>query len=128
VVSLDSCFLIDLQGGEAGAVDAGAELDRSGVTKCITPTAAAEVLVGAYHLGGVYLQRARLLVDRLVLLSFDRAAYHEAARMGAVLLASGTPIGQGDLFVAAISRRHGEAVLTRDRVFSRIPGLEVVAY
>ena len=128
MVSLDSCYLIDLLAGEAAAVRAAEEMDRAGATKCITAPAAAEVLVGAYRLGGSYLDRATALVERLPLLAFDRAAYHEAAKLGARLLEDGIPIGQGDLFVAAISHRHGEAVLTRDRAFSRIPGISVLRY
>ncbi len=128
MVSLDSCFMIDLLGGDPGAVRRADELDATGQVKFVTAPAAAEVLLGGYYLGGQYLDRAQALVDRLGLLSFDRAAYHEAARIGAALLSAGTPIGQGDLFVAAISKRHGEAVLTRDHVFTRIPGLSVISY
>ncbi len=128
MVSLDSCFLIDLLDADPGAIQRASELDAVGQPKFVTAPAAAEVLLGAYHLGGRYLTRTVALIDRLGLLAFDREAYHEAARIGASLLSTGTPIGQGDLFVAAISKRHGEPVLTRDQVFARIPGLSVISY
>ncbi len=128
MVSLDSCFLIDLLDGDADAVRRGRELDLGSETKFVTAPAASEVLLGAYRLGGRYLERARSLVDRLALLPFDREAYHEAARLGALLLARGRPISQSDLFIAAISKRHGETVLTRDQSFSRVPGLSVTGY
>jgi len=128
VVSLDSSFLIDLLAGEARAVERASALDRSRTPKFVTPPAAAEVLVGAYLVGGEYLAQAKALVDGLTLLPFDREASHEAARLSAELLRRGTPVGQGDLFIAAISKRHGEAVLTRDKRFGWIPGLSVVTY
>ncbi len=128
MVSLDSCFLIDLLDGDSGAVRTAEDLDNTGQTKFVTAPAAAEVLLGGSYLGGTYLARTRSLIDRLGLLSFDREAYHEAARIGAALLSTGTPIGQADLSVAAISKRHGEPVITRDPVFARIPGLSVVSY
>jgi predicted nucleic acid-binding protein len=62
------------------------------------------------------------------LLPFDQAAYHEAGRLGAELASRGTPIGQGDLFIGAITLRHGQRLLTRDRSFNLIPGLAIEAY
>lgn len=128
MVSLDSTFLIDLLAGERGAVAKAAELDSSEELRWVTAPAAAEVLMGAYRVGGAYLERTRTFVDRLPLLAFDGAACHEAARLGAELMARGTPLGIGDLFIGAISRRHGERLLTRDRGFTAIPGLAVESY
>ena len=94
----------------------------------MTPPAAAEVLVGAYRIGGTYLTRTRTLVDNLTLLPFDREAIEEAAKIGAELSERGTPLGQGDLFIAAISKRHGQRLLTRDAGFLRVPGLSLESY
>ncbi len=128
MVSLDSCFLIDVLAGDPDAAQKALELDQRAEPKYVTAPAAAEVLWGGYRLGGTYLERTRKLIDSLALLPFDREAYHEVAQLGASLLARGTPVGQGDLFIAAISKRHGEPVLTRDETLSRIPGLAVVTY
>jgi tRNA(fMet)-specific endonuclease VapC len=128
VVSLDSSFLIDLLAGEPRAVSRAAELDRTSEPRFVTAPAASEVLVGAYRLGGAYFERTKALVDALPLLAFDRACYHQAGRLGAELLKRGTPLGQGELFVAAISMRYGERLLTNDRAFSRVPGLAVEMY
>lgn len=128
MVSLDSSFLIDLLDGLAPAVQAARELDTRGEARYLTAPAASEVLVGAYLLGGPYLERTRTLVDSLPLLPFDREAYHEAGRLGSELVRRGTPLGQADLFVAALSIRHGERLLTRDRAFHRVPGLQVETY
>ena len=128
MVSLDSSFLIDLLAGEPRAVARAAELDRASEPRFLTSPAASEVLIGGYRLGGAYLERTKALVDGLPLLAFDRACYHQAGRLGAELLKRGTPLGQGDLFVAAISIRYGERLLTNDRGFSRVPGLVVETY
>lgn len=128
MVSLDSSFLIALLAGEASAVAKAGDLDRRGEPKRITPPVASEVLVGAYYLGGVYLERTRTLVDALSLLPFDRAAYDEAARLGAELTRRGRPLSPADLFVAAITIRHGERLLTSDRDFAEVPGLVVESF
>ncbi len=128
MVSLDSSFLIDLLAGTPRAVQAAREIDRTAEGRYLTAPAASEVLLGAYRLGGAYLERTRQLIDRLPLLPFDRQAYHEAGRLGAELLRRGSPLGQADLFVAAITLRHGERLLTRDRAFARVPGLAVQTY
>jgi tRNA(fMet)-specific endonuclease VapC len=128
VVSLDTSFLIDLLAGEPRAAAKAAELDRSSESRYVTAPAAAEVMIGAYRLGGAYLERTKSLVDAIPLLAFDRESYHRAGQLGAELLRRGTPIGEGDLFIAAISVQHGERLLTRDRAFSRVPGLTVESY
>ena len=128
MVSLNSTYLIDLLDGEEGAVRRAQLLDREGEPRFVTAPAAAEVLLGGNRRGGRYLERTQAVVDGLALLPFDREAYREAARLGAWLSARGTPDGSADLFIAAISKRHGEAVLTRDPAFHRIPGVIVDSY
>lgn len=128
MVSLDSPFLIDLLAGKPAAVDKGLEIDRTGEPRWICAPVAAEVLVGGYYLGGAYLERTRTLIESLPMLPFDRAAFHEAGRLGAELARNGIRLGQSDLFIAAIALRHGERLLTRDRAFGRLPGLRVDSY
>lgn len=126
--SLDSSFLIDLLAGERRAVDKARELDRMGEPKYVTPAAASEVLLGAYHLGAAYLARTTSLLDSLPMLPFDRESIDEAGRLGDELLRRGKPVSQGDLYVAAITIRHGQRLLTNDRDFGRVPGLVVEGY
>jgi predicted nucleic acid-binding protein len=127
-VSLDSSFLIDLLAGVPRAVAKARELDGSGEPRYVTAPAASEVLFGGYRLGGAYLERTRFLVEGLSLLQFDQAACHTAGRLGAELASRGTPLGQGDLFIAAISLRHHQRLLTRDRSFGLVPGLAIEGY
>ncbi|HEV2449002.1 MAG TPA: PIN domain-containing protein [Thermoplasmata archaeon] len=128
MVSLDSSFLIDLLAGDRRAVDKARELDQAGEPKYVTPPVVSEVLLGAYRLGAAYLVRTQSLLGSLPLLPFDRESADEAGRLGSELLRRGTPVSQGELFVAAITKRHGERLLTNDRDFSRVPGLLVEGY
>lgn len=128
MVSLDTNFLIDLRKGEPTAVAKAKAIEESGEPKCVTAPVAAELLVGAHRFGGQQLERTRKLLESLVLLDADMEACEEAGRIGADLLSRGGTIGGVDLLVAAISKRHGQRLLTRDRAFSRVPGLTVEAY
>ena len=128
MANLDSSFLIDLLDGDPAAVAKAAQLDREGIARFITAPAAAEVLIGGFLLGGNYLARTQQLVDALPVLPFDREACHRAGELGAELLRRGTPISQSDLFIAALSMRHGESLISRDRAFSRVPGLLLEPY
>jgi predicted nucleic acid-binding protein len=128
VVSLDSSFVIDLLAGEPRAVEKAGELDRTGEPRWITAPAASEVLIGASRIGGAYLTRTRQLIDSLPLLPFDQASCHEAGRIGSELVSRGLSVSLADLFIAAITKHHGERLLTRDQSFVRIPGLAVEVY
>ncbi len=127
-MSLDSSFLIDVLDGQPNTVLRARELDREGEARYLTAPAAAELLLGGYFLGGAYPERTRALVDALPLLPLDRESYHAAARLGAKLTRRGTPLGQADLFVAAITKRHGERRLARDKSFRRVPDPAVESY
>ena len=128
MVSLDSTFLIDLLRGHAGAVRRLERLEREREPRCVTPPAAAEVLVGAHRLGGRSQRAAEDMLASLEWLEFDRESCGLAGQIEAALLDEGDPMGASDLFIAAITLRHGHRLLTRDRDFSRVSGLQVETY
>jgi predicted nucleic acid-binding protein len=128
VASFDSTFLIDLLSGNPEAIDRLRRLEESREPKCVTPPAAAEVLVGASRGGGENLKAAEGLLASLNWLEFDYEACRLAGRLGAELIARGEPLSGPDLFIAAISLRHGQRLLTRDRAFARVKGLSVETY
>ena len=128
MASLETTFLLDLLRDLAGATQLAKRLDASGEPRCVTAPAAAEVLIGAHLQGGRSLEKARDLLDSLILLDFDRESYTEAGRLGALLIERGEEISTPELFIAAISKRHGQRLITRDQGFSRIPGLSVETY
>lgn len=128
MVSLDTTFLIDLRKGEPAAAARARELEESGEPRCVTAPVAAELLIGAHRFGGAQLDRTRQLLHSLVLLDTDMESCEEAGRIGADLIARGETIGGVDLLVAAISKRHGQRLLTRERSFARVPGLAIEGY
>lgn len=67
---------------------------------------------------------SRLIGPRI--LPFDLPAATEAARIEAMAVAAGTPIGQADAQIAAIARSHGFAIATRDVSPFQSAGLTVI--
>jgi tRNA(fMet)-specific endonuclease VapC len=52
-----------------------------------------------------------------------------AARVSRSLRGSGQPIGDHDLWIAALALQHGHAVVSRNEEhFQRVPGLSVLSY
>ena len=128
MVSLDSTFIIDLLRRVPSAVKLLDRLEADRDPRFVTPPAAAEVMVGAYGFGGKSLRVAESLLKSLQWLEFDWEACQLAGRIEAELIARGEPIGASDLFIAAVSLRHGQRLITRDRGFARVPGLHVETY
>lgn len=128
MVSLDACFLIDLLHGDPAAAELAARLEASGEPTCVTPPASVEVLAGETHVGGKYVEKARELISSLHRLEFDDEAIETTSRLAARLIEKGERLGEGDLFIAGISLRHRQRLITRDRGFARVPGLEVEFY
>jgi len=125
---LETTFLVDLLNGVPAAIARAKELEDASEVKCVAGPAAAEVLVGAYYIGGPYLARGKELLDSLILLSLDMDACHEAGQIGSDLLSRGESIGAADLLIAAVSKRHNQRLLTRDRSYSKVRGLTVETY
>ena len=124
----DSTFLIDYVRSEVTAVEKMRDLVESGERITTPSVAAAEVLIGAHFRGRQELSRTLEFLDRLEILPFDIADATEAGRIGAEALRRGTPIAGNDLLVAATARHRGGILVSRDGVFSHVPGLAVETY
>ena len=128
MVNFDSSFLVDFLRGHPAAIERLKKLEGRKETKYVCPPAASEVLVGAALAGEPELARTEALLSSVSWLPFDPESCRVAARIGRDLIMSGEPLGIADLFIAAITVRHGERLLTRDRGFSRVKGLAVETY
>jgi tRNA(fMet)-specific endonuclease VapC len=124
----DTTFLIDYVRGEPSAVGKVRELLASSERLTTPAAAAAELLVGAHYRGGRELARTLELMENLEVLPFDVAEAAEAGRMGAESLHRGSPLAGIDLLVAATARHHRGILVSRDSVFSSVPGLAVEPY
>ena len=124
----DSTFLIDYVRGEASAVEKVRELLEATERLTTPAVAVAEVLVGAHYRGGRELARTLEFLELLDVLPFDLAEAAEAGRIGAESMRRGAPLVGNDLLVAATVRHHRGILVSRDSVFSMVPGLAVEAY
>lgn len=124
----DSTFLVDYLRGDEGAGSRINEL-RAASERLSTPAvAAAEVLVGAHYRGGRALAQTLEFLEQMEVLPFEVAEAAEAGRLGAESMRRGAPLVGNDLLVAATARLHRGILVSRDSVFSTIPGLAVETY
>lgn len=62
------------------------------------------------------------------ILNVDERTSHYYATIGLELKGLGKPIPTNDLWIAALSRQHSLSLLSRDRHFDMVPGLERIAW
>ncbi len=126
--ALDATFCFDLLRGDAGARERAVAWEDQQELLAIPAPALAEFLRFGYRRGGRLLERSLALTRRLEVLALDGDMAEEAARLGGELDRRGTPVGNIDLLIASISRRHRAMLVTRDHDFQRIPGLQIETY
>ncbi|HTT44651.1 MAG TPA: type II toxin-antitoxin system VapC family toxin, partial [Thermoplasmata archaeon] len=73
-------------------------------------------------------EKSLVMIRRLEVLPLDGETAEEAARLGGELDRRGLAIGNLDLLIAAIVRTNRSILVTRDRDFQRIPGLQLETY
>ena len=122
---VDTCFLIDLMKGDP---DAG-EITKHHNPLRTTSVSSAEFLYGAKKSGKkkVYDVSEKFL-GFFPILSFDAESAIIYADIASSLSGSGRHISTFDELIAAIALRHDEPLVTRDRHFSAIDGLEIISY
>jgi predicted nucleic acid-binding protein len=124
----DTTFLVDFMRGEESAVNKIRELKDASELLTTPAVAAAELLIGAHYRGGQELSRTLEFLEQIEVLPFDITEATEAGRLGAESMRRGSPLVGNDLLVAATSRSHRGILVSRDTVFSNVPGLAVEAY
>ncbi len=115
---------------ERGALDLREVLSKhAGDDVAISAVTASELLHGFHRARGAARDRRRTfvegLLERLPVLPFDLPAARVHAEVWARLASRGTAIAERDLIVAATALSVGYEVATRDKGFSKIPGLSV---
>lgn len=126
--ALDASFCFDFLRGDEGARFRGAEWERGQEVLTIPAPALSEFLRSGFRRGGKFLDRTFALSGRLEVLPLEREPAEEAARIAGELDRRGQSIGNLDLLIAAIVRRHSVTLVTRDQDFQRIPGLLIETY
>ena len=88
------------------------------------------VVVGEYRYGlmrsrdrGVLAELLDELIEASLVLPIDLATTGHYAAVRDALRARGTPIPENDVWIAALARQHGLAVVSRDAHFDHVPQL-----
>jgi predicted nucleic acid-binding protein len=122
-VLLDTSFLIDLMNGDQGAVEKARELESEFVQQRLSSMTLFELYYGVTRSGQSESEREKV---RNVLSSkpvhpADTAVMQKAGRLSGQLANDGTPVGDGDVIIAATAHVVDEPVLTRNITdFSRL--------
>ena len=89
------------------------------------------IVLGEYRLGIAqsrhrkeYEQWLREWIYTVTVLGVDPETTHEYARIGLELKKIGKPIPANDLWIAALCRQHSLALVSRDRHFDFVPGIQ----
>ena len=116
---LDTNHAIKIMADEEPISSYLVEHSREGEQFHISMTVLAELFFAAYasRRREHNLSRIHYLLERVLLLDFDRLAAEEYGRVRAELKAKGRPIPGTDAQIAAVARLHGLTVLTADRHF-----------
>ena len=121
----DTCFLIDLMEGDPGAVEI-ATLHKPLKT---TSVSSAEFLYGAKKSGKKKMYDvSEKFLHFFPIVPFDAESAVIYADIASALSGSGRHISTFDELIASIALRHHEPLVTRDRHFSAVEGLELISY
>ncbi|OPX62889.1 MULTISPECIES: type II toxin-antitoxin system VapC family toxin [unclassified Methanoregula] len=122
---MDTCFLIDLLRAHPGAL----KIARQEKHLRTTAISSAEFLLGAKKSGNRNLQSlSEKLIGYFPVLPFDDESAVVYADIACALSRKGRRISSMDELIAAIALQHTEPLVTRDRHFADIEGLETISY
>jgi len=127
---LDSSFVVDFLDPEQDHHDAatGWMRERSEEPFATPAVCAFEVLRGAARAGGDRFDRAVGFLRTLEVLEFGLADAIAAGDLDGRLHADGSPLSARGALVASPAREGGYTLVTRDRDFESVPGLDVALY
>lgn len=127
---LDTSFIVDLLRGKPEAHQKLAEMEAEEVPLSTTEINVLELYRGAYLSGKTYqnLEEIKKLLECFQVLELEEPVYEIFASLSARLLSEGKPIGAFDELIAAITLLQEGQIVTRDKHFKKVPGLEVTSY
>ena len=125
-------FMLDTNAVRALLERRSPELDRWFAEErcCISAIVAAEIRFGLER-GRLSSERHQLVLDLLEVLpteSFDREPAESYGRLRAALEANGAPLAAMDLLIAAHALAIQVALVSNDKAFQAVPGLELVQW
>jgi tRNA(fMet)-specific endonuclease VapC len=125
VTFVDTCFLIDLMKGNADAE----HIALNNKDLKTTAISSAEFLYGAKKSGKKKLYEvSEKFLNYFPIVPFDAESAAVYADIASTLSGNGRHISTLDELIAAVVIRYGESLVTRDRHFGGIEGLELIPY
>jgi len=129
-VLLDTTFLIDLMNGEEGAVKKARELESDLVQQRLSAMTLFELYYGVARASRSENERETVesVLASKPIHPADTAVMRKAGRLSGELANDGTPVGDGDVIIAATAQVVDEPVLTRNvSDFERL-GVDIESY
>ena len=122
--------MVALLKGSSDAVEKIRELVDKNDRVATTIITAYELLKGAYLSSQRQenLMDVRQAISNIQVLDLSPDACEEASNIYCELHKSGKLISEFDILIAAIAKTNGEAILTRDKHFRSIKGLELIKW
>lgn len=127
---LDTSFLIDLLNGQEGAVEKAKELEANLVQQRLSAMTLFELYYGVARASRSEAERETVesVLASKPIHPADTAVMRKAGRLSGELANDGTPIGDGDVIIAATAQIVDEPVLTRNESdFERL-GVDIESY
>lgn len=127
---LDTSFVVDIFRAQNGAGVLYGDLEHKERVLSVTPVTVMELWSGALRSSRTEEEREKIgrLLSRVPCIPFDSQTAELAGKTEALLSKEGVKMSVEDLMIAATALRHGETLVTRDRDFTKIPGLRVLTY
>jgi tRNA(fMet)-specific endonuclease VapC len=129
-IAIDTDVLVDLLRNKKEAASFVSDLEKKGFLLATTAINAYELHYGVHksrHPEKI-MQSTKLLLSKLVLLSFNTRSAQKAGHIYAELERKGQQIGLRDTFIGAIALTKGFSVATRNvDHFTKIPDLKVIS-
>ena len=127
---IDTNVMVALLKGSSEAVEKIGELVDKTNRVSITIITVYELLKGVYLSSKRQenLMDVRQAISNIQVLDLSPDACEEASNIYCELHKSGKLISEFDILIAAIAKTNGEAILTRDKHFRSIKGLELIKW
>lgn len=74
------------------------------------------------------LERIKILVDRCEVYPISEKTTALYGELKALLSKKGTPIPENDIWIAALAKEYDLSLVTRDKHFKYIPGIEIIVW